>query len=95
MMAYGDAEIYSEYDRFAWFYNRHWGDEFCRPVLDIFQFILFPHIKPGSRILDLCCGTGQLAAGLIEKGYRVTGSTGRDPCSTTPAKTHLRRTGVG
>lgn len=70
------TEIYSEYDRFAWFYNRHWGDEFCAPVLDIFRFILFPHIKPDARILDLCCGTGQLAAGLSARGYRVSGLDG-------------------
>ncbi len=68
--------IYSEYDRFAWFYNRHWGDEFSRPVLEIFEFILFPHLEPGARILDLCCGTGQLAAGLLERGYSVTGIDG-------------------
>jgi SAM-dependent methyltransferase len=70
------TEIYSQYDRFAWFYNRHWGDEFCAPVLDIFQFILFPQLNPGARILDLCCGTGQLAAALTGRGYGVTGIDG-------------------
>jgi SAM-dependent methyltransferase len=75
-LPFNSSEIYSEYDRFAWFYNRHWGDEFCAPVLDIFQFILFPHLKPDARILDLCCGTGQLAAGLGTRGYQVTGIDG-------------------
>lgn len=70
------TEIYSEYDRFSWFYNRHWGDEFCAPVLDIFQFILFPRLERGAHILDLCCGTGQLAAALCTRGYRVTGIDG-------------------
>ena len=69
-------EIYSEYDGFAWFYNRHWGEEFSRPVLEIFNFVLFPNLSAGARILDLCCGTGQLAAGLIAQGYRVTGIDG-------------------
>ena len=69
-------EIYSEYDGFAWFYNRHWGEEFSRPVLAIFDSILFPHLPAGAHILDLCCGTGQLAAGLIARGYRITGIDG-------------------
>ncbi|MEP7270155.1 MAG: class I SAM-dependent methyltransferase [Acidobacteriota bacterium] len=69
-------DIYSDYDRFAWFYNRHWGEEFSVPVLEIFRFILFPHLERGSHILDLCCGTGQLAAGLIDRGYSVTGIDG-------------------
>src|SRR5262245_571076 len=69
-------EIFSDYDRFAWFYDRYWGGEFCRPALAIYNILLFPHLTPGSRILDLCCGTGQIAAGLIERGYLVTGLDG-------------------
>ncbi len=68
--------IYSEYDRFAWFYNQHWGEEYSRPALAIFNIILFPHLPAGCRILDLCCGTGQIAKGLVEYGYRVTGVDG-------------------
>lgn len=30
-------------------------------------------VKPGSRILDLCCGTGRHAVELAAKGYEVTG----------------------
>jgi SAM-dependent methyltransferase len=69
-------EIYSEYDDFAWFYNRYWGEEFCRPALAIFNNLLFPHLPAGSDVLDLCCGTGHLAAALCERGYRVTGLDG-------------------
>lgn len=72
----GVPQIYTDYDRFAWFYNRYWGDEFSRPVLGIFEQILFPHLPERARILDLCCGTGQLAAGLLAHGYRVTGLDG-------------------
>lgn len=70
------ASIYSDYDRFAWFYNRHWGEEFSKPALGIFERILFPHLPREAAILDLCCGTGQLAAGLAERGYWVTGIDG-------------------
>jgi SAM-dependent methyltransferase len=68
--------IYSEYDRFAWYYNKYWGEEYSRPALAIFNIILFPHLPAGGRILDLCCGTGQIAKGLVEHGYRVTGIDG-------------------
>jgi SAM-dependent methyltransferase len=72
-------EIYSDYDGFAWFYNKYWGDEFARPALAIFNLLLFPLLPEGSRVLDLCCGTGQLAAGLLERGFQVTGLDGSEP----------------
>ena len=72
------SEIYADYDRFAWFYNRHWGEEFSRPALGIFEKILFPHLPTGASILDLCCGTGQLAAGLASRGYQVRGLDGSE-----------------
>lgn len=72
------SDIYSEYDRFAWFYNRYWGPEFCSPALAIYNVLLFPHLTPGCRVLDLCCGTGQISAGLSERGFRVTGLDGSE-----------------
>jgi len=71
-------KIYSEYDRFAWFYNKYWGGEYSRPALAIYNIILFPHLPDGCRILDLCCGAGQIARGLTERGYRVTGVDGSE-----------------
>lgn len=70
------TDIYSEYDTFAWFYNRYWGEEFSRPALVIFDTLLFPHLPAGCNVLDLCCGTGQLAASLAERGYQVIGMDG-------------------
>lgn len=71
-------QIYSEYDHFAWFYNKYWGGEYCRPALAIYNVLLFPHLPDGGRILDLCCGAGQIAQGLTERGYRVTGVDGSE-----------------
>ncbi len=71
-------EVFSEYDRFAWFYNEYWGGEYSRPAMAIFNVLLFPHISPDCRVLDLCCGTGHIAAGLSERGYQVTGIDGSE-----------------
>lgn len=59
------------YDAFAWAYDRYWGGRFLAQVLPVIE----SHIPPG-RLLDLCCGTGHLAAELSRRGYRVTGLDG-------------------
>jgi len=61
------------YDLFAPVYNRHWGHSFSSRVWPLFERLLLPELPPGARILDLCCGTGQLAATLTERGFSVTG----------------------
>ncbi|HEU0175913.1 MAG TPA: methyltransferase domain-containing protein [Blastocatellia bacterium] len=71
-------DIYSDYDHFAWFYNKYWGGEYSRPALAVYNILLFPHLPDGCRILDLCCGAGQIAYGLAERGYRVTGLDGSE-----------------
>jgi SAM-dependent methyltransferase len=69
---------YSEYDRLAWFYNRYWGGPFSRLVLAIVDKLLVSHLPAQGRILDLCCGTGQLARGLVDRGFQVTGVDGSE-----------------
>ena len=65
--------VYSDYDPFAWVYNKHWGDKFTHYALAVLDELVFPRLPAKARILDLCCGTGQLAQELVERGYRVTG----------------------
>lgn len=68
---------YSEYDPFAWVYNRHWGAQtlrFC-PMLEA---LLFPELGQHARVLDLCCGTGQMARWLTDLGHGVTGLDGSE-----------------
>ena len=67
------SDRYSDYDQFAWFYNRHWGNSFTPRVLPILERLVLPHVSDKGSILDLCCGTGQLANALHGKGYAVTG----------------------
>jgi len=65
-----------DYDDFAWLYNRHWKDQFTPVALAVLDRLVVPGISSNSRILDLCCGTGQLAQTLCQRGYVVTGLDG-------------------
>ena len=67
---------YSDYDSFAWVYNKHWGNQFTPIALSVLEKFALPFIQPNANILDLCCGTGQLAQILTERCYRVTGLDG-------------------
>jgi len=66
---------YTDYDAFAWFYNKEWTG-FSQRVFPIVKQIAGEKLPDKAKILDLCCGTGQLAKVLIEKGYSVTGIDG-------------------
>jgi len=61
------------YDDFAWFYNRYWSEEFHSAAFPILERIWLDRQPAGARILDVCCGTGYLAALLAARGFRVTG----------------------
>lgn len=68
--------IYSDYDPFARVYNKHWGDDFTTRVFPIVEQLVLRQLPAGASILDLCCGTGQMARTLNALGYRVTGLDG-------------------
>lgn len=70
--------IYSEYDPFARVYNKHWGSYFIPLVLPILENQILQKLPAKANILDLCCGTGQLAHVLTERGYDVTGLDGSE-----------------
>ncbi len=69
---------YSDYDPFAWVYNKHWGDSFTQIALPVIENLVLRQLAPEASILDLCCGTGQLAQALTALGYRVTGIDGSE-----------------
>ena len=62
----------SGYDHFARVYNLHWGS-YAERVLPILEHLVLRHLPARAAVMDLCCGTGQLAARLSEDGYKVTG----------------------
>ena len=66
---------YSDYDVFAWLYNRELGF-YGSNIFPFLKIIVGDNLPDGARILDLCCGTGQLVKVLCEKSYNVTGIDG-------------------
>jgi SAM-dependent methyltransferase len=62
-----------DYDAFAWFFNRHWVTDIAPDILKALDKILIPQLSKRARVLDLCCGTGQIAAALSRRGFNVTG----------------------
>jgi SAM-dependent methyltransferase len=59
---------------FAYVYNKKWTEyiEKVGPfILDFYSNK--PISKKNKKVLDLCCGTGQLASLFLENGYSVTG----------------------
>jgi SAM-dependent methyltransferase len=67
---------YTVYDPFAAIYDRHWGSMFVDDARQGIHDVFLPLLRPEARILDLCCGTGQLAHWLSGCGFRVTGLDG-------------------
>ncbi len=67
---------FTAYDPFAWMYNKHWGNSFLPVVLPILENLVLSKLSQNARILDLCCGTGQMARQLKTMKYRVTGIDG-------------------
>jgi ubiquinone/menaquinone biosynthesis C-methylase UbiE len=59
---------------FAKVYNKKWSDFIKKIGPSILDFYSDKTIsKKNKKILDLCCGTGQLALLFLESGYYVTG----------------------
>jgi SAM-dependent methyltransferase len=72
-----EAPRYAEYDRFASIYDSHFG-QFARSLVPVLDRLVLGSLPEMARILDLCCGTGQLAAALTERGFVVTGVDGSE-----------------
>lgn len=68
---------YDAYDPFARIYDRHWGF-FATTVYPILDDLVLGKLPPGCAVLDLCCGTGQLAAELSRQGFLTTGLDGSE-----------------
>jgi len=67
---------YDDYDAFAWVYNRSLGPDSTNRFYAVIERLLLKRLSPGAHVLDLCCGTGQLAQALSERGFDVAGIDG-------------------
>ncbi|BAY34389.1 hypothetical protein NIES2107_62940 [Nostoc carneum NIES-2107] len=65
--------FYAGYDPLARVYNEDWALGVLKETLPALEKLILPSLIKDTQILDLGCGTGQLAQKLLEKGYKVTG----------------------
>ncbi len=63
----------ASYDPIANVYNRYWGPFAKERFIPFLKRYLLPRLPSKARVLDLCCGTGQIDAWLAGEGYQVTG----------------------
>jgi SAM-dependent methyltransferase len=67
------AQGVSNYDDFALIYNRHWGPRYAENALETLDSLVLSRIPTCGRVLDLCCGAGQISRILADRGFDVVG----------------------
>lgn len=60
-------------------YDRHMATDFARHVMPVLEQLLLRTLPAGAAVLDLCCGSGRVTQGLVERGFRVTGVDSSEP----------------
>jgi len=58
---------------FAGAYNVQWSAFASNLAPKLADFLDPRMVGPDKRLLDVCCGTGRLATGFLERGYKVVG----------------------
>lgn len=65
---------YTDYDRLASVYDRHWAF-FAEGIVPVLDRLVLGDLPDGSHVIDLCCGTGRLARMLTDR-FEVSGIDG-------------------
>lgn len=68
----------TQYDNFAWFYNKYWSARLIEQIYWSIEKHFLSKIPKGGSILDICCGNGHLSARMAQAGFRITGIDGSD-----------------
>ncbi|MFN2114958.1 MAG: class I SAM-dependent DNA methyltransferase [Anaerolineae bacterium] len=68
--------IYTDYDPLAEVYAAHWGGTLADAAAAVLEELVLGSLGAGAAVLDLCCGTGDLAGQLSRRGFDVTGLDG-------------------
>ena len=64
---------HSPYDPIAGLYHQSWDDWYLPQAAVALGRLFFSVLKPGARVLDVCCGCGHVTRELVARGYQVTG----------------------
>ncbi len=54
-------------------YHALWADWYLPAAMPALERLFFSQVPRGTRVLDLCCGSGHVTKELIARGYTVTG----------------------
>ena len=54
-------------------YHALWADFYLSSALPALEATFFSQLEPGSKVLDVCCGSGHVTKELIKRGFAVTG----------------------
>lgn len=72
------VDTYSDYNKYAWFWNKYWGRTSARKVLPVIKSKLVPEIPSRGDVLDVCCGTGHFSALMRKQGFAMSGIDGSE-----------------